>query len=280
IAKPALTAITPVSMDHQDYLGDTLAAIAGEKAGILKPAVACVCAAQEPAAQDVIAERARMIGAPLVVEGTDWTAARKGEEMTVRVRGRERILPAPALVGEFQIANAGHAVACADALADILPIGDDAIAEGLRSVSWPGRLQRLTRGPLVDMLAGEDTDWELWLDGGHNPAAGQALAKQARQWRDKSLHIVFGMLNNRNPAEFLMPFGMRVRQAVAVPIPGQPNSLSAAEAADGAARAGMPVAAAPDVATAIRALLRNHKPGRILITGSLYLAGSVLCENG
>jgi len=220
VERPALTVLTPISLDHQAFLGETIAAIAGEKAGILKPGVACVCAAQPPEALAVIEARARELGAPLYLEGRDWSVTE-----TAFVMGDKRLaMPRPALAGAHQIHNSGLAAACAV----LLGLPDQAILAGITRTEWPARLQRLTQGPLVAMLP---AGWELWLDGGHNPAAGEILADWAKTQADLPLRAVVGMLNTKDSQGFLAPLAGQVQDLRTVAIPGEPNSLSAEEVA-------------------------------------------------
>lgn len=280
IERPMLSAITPVSMDHMHYLGDTLEAIVGEKAGILKPGVSAVIGPQESPALDVIERRAGELGAPLLRHGREWTATRERDLLMFDALGAHREFPLPALIGPHQIDNAGSAIACAKALTRFA-VSDRAIAAGLQSARWPGRLQRLTRGPMVDALP---KSTELWIDGGHNASAGAALARVAETlFADRPLDLVVGMLNTKTIDGFLAPLAGRVRRLVAVAIPGETNSLPA-ETVEAAARAlGIAATSAPNLATAVEGLGKVAAPGhagRILITGSLYLIGTVLAEHG
>jgi dihydrofolate synthase/folylpolyglutamate synthase len=287
VARPLATAITQVSIDHRQYLGETLAEIAGEKAGILKPGVPCVVAAQEAAAARVIGERARAVGAPLRPEGGDWSWAEDGAAWVFASPGGRLRLPRPALAGPHQLRNAAQAIACLRHLTG-LPVSEQAIAGGLAAVEWPARLQRLRRGRLVSLLP---ADWEPWLDGGHNEGAGKALAAQAQRWRREDaergrpelpLHLVVGMLNTKDPRAFLDALAAEATSLRAVAIPGERNSLPAETVAEAARAAGIPATPAPSVADALAAIATagDGAPARALICGSLYLAGSVLRENG
>lgn len=278
VQAPALTAITPVSLDHQSYLGDTLGAIAFEKAGILKRDVVCVCAAQRAEVAAVIGSRASAMGAPLIREGQDWLVERspdggltfQSDEDTLR-------LPPPALAGAHQYNNAGLAVACIRRLKHRLTVDADSIGHGLRTVSWPARLQRLRDGRLSASLP---QGWELWLDGGHNPSAAAALAKHLAEWRDKPTRLLFGMLKTKDAPAFLAALAPVVDRAATVPIPGESGSLTAEEAAMIAEQQGIRSIAARDVSEALRSLTIASRPAaRILICGSLYLAGAVLAQN-
>jgi dihydrofolate synthase/folylpolyglutamate synthase len=280
IDRPLLCALTPVSLDHMHYLGDTLAAIAGEKAGILKPHVPAVIGPQPPEAERVIEARAAALGAPLLRHGREWRARREGEELVFEALGARRAFPLPALIGPHQIDNAGTAIACASALTRFA-VTDRAIATGLAAARWPGRLQRLTRGPL---LAALPAGWELWLDGGHNAAAGQALGRAAGSlFADRPLDLVVGMLNTKTVDGFLAPLAGAVRRLVACAIPGEANSLPAAAVEAAARGLGMATDSADDIEAALGRLARAGAagpPARVLISGSLYLIGKVLASNG
>jgi dihydrofolate synthase/folylpolyglutamate synthase len=280
IARPAATAITPVSLDHMQYLGGNLAEIAGEKAGILKPETPCVVGPQAPEALAVIEARAAELGAPLLVHGRDWTFRRQGGAGGTggfRLEGPAGAgdYPLPALPGEHQIANAATALVAAQAL-PALPLSTESLRRGLREVSWPARLQRLSEGPLAARLP---QSWELWLDGGHNAAAGVAIAEALRGWPGMPLKLIYGMLNTKAARDFLAPLAPLAQALVAVPVPGEPASLTAEAAAAHAREAGIPASAADSVTEALeRHISSGPEPARVLICGSLYLAGSVLRE--
>ncbi|MCR6629085.1 MAG: bifunctional folylpolyglutamate synthase/dihydrofolate synthase [Magnetospirillum sp.] len=277
VARPAATVITPIAMDHEAFLGDSLAAIAGEKAGILKAGCPCVVAEQLPDARAVIAARADALGIPVLWEGTDFQGRKDADGSLLFGALR---LPAPALAGDFQYRNAGLALATVERLGidGVLPrLAPDVLARGLRAIQWPARLQRLTRGPLVDMLP---AGWELWLDGGHNPHAAQAIAAHAEGWRDRPLLALFGMLANKDVDGYFTPLAGRFAALRAVAIPGEPNALSAEDAAAAARRHGCGNAyAAESIEAALRELTAHPGPARVLICGSLYLAGKVLTDN-
>jgi dihydrofolate synthase/folylpolyglutamate synthase len=276
VRRPLACVITSISLDHQQYLGDTVEKIAAEKAGIMKPGVPCLSAAQGRKAARVLAARAAELDTPLVVEGKDWFVLGHGDDILFHEGGRVRPLPRPALPGKHQVHNAGLAVACAERLAGFA-VPDAAIAAGLRGVEWPARLQRLTQGPLPALLPG---GWELWLDGGHNPGAGKVLAEHFRHWRDRPLHLVFGMLNTKDPIGYLKPLAPAVTRLRGVTIPGEAASLSAGEVALAAETVAIAAAPATGVEAAIRDLIAvDARPARILICGSLYLAGTILRDN-
>ena len=274
IARPAATVITSVSMDHMQYLGDTLEAIAREKAGILKRGVPAAIAPQDPRVGAVIARQAAETGAILYRAGQEWSFEPAGESLIYN--GRR--FPRPVLLGPHQYANAATALATASLLERArlgLGLDDSTLASGLLRAEWPARLQRLTRGPLVEALPAGS---ELWLDGGHNEDAGRAIAQQLDLWQaadPRPPHIVFGMLNTKAAQAFLAPLATRAASLQAVAIPGEANSLSAAEAATKAPG----VTPRGSLLEAIQALPRD-RPSRVLICGSLYLAGRVLAENG
>ena len=279
VERPSVTAITRISFDHMQFLGGTLAEIAGEKAGIMKPGVPCVLQAQpDPVPLSVIRARAAALGAPLEIGGEDWRVLPGADGFRFEGRRRALDLPPPSLAGAHQLANAGSAIACLDHLP--LAVPDAAVAEGMRRVEWPARLQRLTRGPLADLLP---EGWELWLDGGHNDSCGEVLAAQAASWRadGRPLSLVFGMLRTKQPADFLGPLAPHAARLAAVGIPGEENAMAAEEAAEAARSCGIAAEAAADVAAAVRALVAvSERPGRILVCGSLYLAGAILRDNG
>lgn len=286
IERPALTILTPIAMDHEQFLGPSIEAIAAEKAGILKAGVTCVCARQEPKAAAVIAARASDLGAPLIREDEEFfTRIMPSGGLSYRGPAVDWSLPAPALPGAFQYRNAALALAAIERLsrtgtpACFPGFPEGILAQGLTSVSWPARVQRLTRGPLIDALP---PGWELWLDGGHNPHAAEALAHHALGWRDRPLAAVFGMLSTKDVDGYLGRLAPCFQALRAVAIPGEAASLSAEDAARAAMRHHCPDAGpAPSVAAALADLaLRISGPARILICGSLYLAGTVLADNG
>ena len=278
IAAPAVTAITPISIDHTGFLGTTIPEIAGEKAGILKPGCPAVIAHQMEAAQGVIAARAKLLDAPLFCQDEAWAVLVTATGWRYADQNLTLDLPLPRLAGRHQIGNAGLAIACLRRLPGF-KINAKAIKRGLRSVDWPGRLQRLESGPLVDLL---DPSWELWLDGGHNPGGAAVLAEMAKTWRDRPLYLVLGMLSNRDPAEFVAPLAPYLRAVETVTIPDEPNSHTAEACATRLWAGGIAAASASSVAAAIADIRDQAKGagGRILICGSLYLAGRILAENG
>jgi dihydrofolate synthase/folylpolyglutamate synthase len=275
VRQPAVTAITPVSLDHQAFLGPTVAAIAGEKAGILKPGAPAVIGPQTDEGEAVIEARAAAIGAPLYRWQHEWRCDRSAAGMRYQGPRWALDLPLPSLLGAHQIANAGTAIACLECLPGAV-VAPAAIGAGLRRIEWPARLQRLTRGPLVEMLPG----WELWLDGGHNPAAGEVLAASIGSWRDRPLHLVVGMLNTKDAAGFLQPLAPLAASLQAVTIPGEANPLPAPAIVEAARSVGLAARAAESVEIALRGIADGGDRGRILICGSLHFAGVILREHG
>jgi dihydrofolate synthase / folylpolyglutamate synthase len=276
IARPRLTALAPISLDHQSFLGEDLAAIAFEKAGILKPGVPCIVGPQPAEALAVIEARAAQIGAPLRIHGRDWLARRSADRLLVASGERSLDLPLPALVGAHQIGNAGLAVTLALALGDLAP-RRDAIAAGLRGAQWPARLQCLAHGPLIDLLPAGSA---LWLDGGHNPGAAQALAESLQDRDPRPWHLIVGMLRTKDQRGFLAPLVPLARSIRTVPVPDEEASWDPLPGADWLR--GLGVAATPQASvTAALAALAEVEPGpvRVLICGSLYLAGHVLRDN-
>jgi dihydrofolate synthase/folylpolyglutamate synthase len=277
VARPALNVIMPVSMDHTDKLGVTLADIAREKAGILKSGVPAVISVQPQEALDVITGVAQRLRAPLSLWGEDYEAFEQRGRLVFQSAERLLDLPLPALMGHHQIANAGTAVAAALRL-DRLAIGDDAIERGLLDVTWPARMQQLNNGILSRLLLPGS---ELWLDGGHNVAGGQAVAQTLAELEErapKPVALVLGMMSQKDALGFLEHFRGLVRRVVTVPIPGGPEAAyEPGDLAAIAASIGFDAEPASDVETAIRRLQEvEEEPLRILICGSLYLAGHVL----
>lgn len=270
VDKPDLTVITPISIDHTQFLGDTLPLIAGEKAGILKRGVPCVVGPQPDEALEVIEARAARLGAPLWVYGQHWHVGTEHGRLVYQDETGLLDLPLPQLRGPHQIINAGTAIA---ALRQI-QAGDPEAA--LRDAQWPARMQRLRQGPLADMTS----QGELWLDGGHNVAAGAALAAVLQELPKRPLHVICGMLNTKDVVGFLSHLAPHATSFHAVDIPGEANTLSAQETLDAATRAGVSQAqGAADLQSALAAITAQDPIARVLICGSLYLAGQVLRDN-
>jgi len=280
--KPLLTVLTPVSIDHTQFLGETLQEIAFEKAGILKPGVPAVVGEQKPEALAVLEERASEILAPLSIAGRDWRMVPSVQGFVFEDSDSNTHYPEPGLIGDFQKQNAALAVAAMKAAGRAdkhFNLEDSALSQGVANASWAARLQRLKTGALVDLLPTDGT-WELWLDGGHNPAAGEALSRQLNNWTDKPLTIIFGMMNTKAATDYLRQIAGAADLLYSLAIPGEANSLSAEEASEAAAAAGFQATPCGSLHDALSKVAANSRPGRILICGSLYLAGHVLAENG
>ena len=276
VARPVLTAITPVSMDHMHYLGDSLDKIAFEKAGIIKSTVPCISAAQSSDPVRVIAQQAKKMDAPLVLGGRDWNLSVHAEGFEFTDGSGTLALPLPGLEGRHQIDNAALAVACLRRL-PMLEVDDAAMARGVQSVRWPARLHHIDTGALASRLP---EGWELWLDGGHNPAAAAAVEEFIRRWDDRPLYVIVGMLSNRDPVEFLRPLSSHVDGLHTVTIPGVDSTAAADDVAAAARSIGISAEPAAGIAEAIEAVAGTSRGrARILICGSLYLAGHVLALN-
>ena len=283
VIEPALAAITPIGYDHTGFLGDKLEGIAGEKAGILKRAVPAVIGRQRDVSAGVIETEASGLAVPLFRLGREWQVAPTASGFRYESDTTTLDLPAPALAGVHQIDNAATAVACVERLrAARFAIDDRAVVKGLATVDWPARLQKLTHGPLVEALP---AGCELWLDGGHNEDCGLVLARMAADWAKEPaplpLYLVFGMLTTKDASGFLRPLARHARAARAVPFPEGHSAYTPREACAKAADVGLDCAPANDIGAALEDLLATQPaPMRILICGSLYLAGAVLERNG
>jgi dihydrofolate synthase/folylpolyglutamate synthase len=263
IGPPAAGAITSISMDHLEWLGDTLTAIAREKAGIAKPGTPIATDAQPREVLEVLDCVVRQAGGRLLARGRDWSITPEGVGLRYQDATGAVTLPLPSLPGPHQLGNAGLAIAALRAAGAVFE------PAGLAHAQWPARLQRL-HGRLARLLP---EGWELWLDGGHNAGAGEALAAHAAAWRDRPLHIVVGMKQSKDAEGFLHPLLAEARTIWAVAEPAQylAQPIAAIIAASGGrARSG------PTVAEALHQLAAAEPPGRVLICGSLYLAGEVL----
>ena len=269
---PALTIITPVSIDHQQYLGDTLPEIAGEKAGIIKRGVPVIVGPQEPDGLAVIEARAARMGAPVLAYGQQWMVSEDRGRLIFQDDNGLLDLSLPNLPGPHQIQNAGAAIAALRYLGR-----DEAACEtAVTRAEWPARMQRLRVGPLVDLAA----EVELWLDGGHNPAGAVAVAATLARMPPRETHLICGMLNTKDVRGYMVPLASQVTRLHAVSIPGEANTLPADATCLAAKSAGIPAITAASVAEALAAIVAKAPQARVLICGSLYLAGSVLRENG
>jgi dihydrofolate synthase/folylpolyglutamate synthase len=281
VDKPAATVITPISIDHVDFLGDTIALIAAEKAGILRAGVPGIVSMQATDAMNVIERAAAKARAPLLIAGEDWTVGEENGRLVYQDDDGLLDLPAPRLPGRHQFENAGAAIATLRALKD-WKIPNEAYEKGLTAAEWPARMQRLPAGKLAQLAP---RDAEIWLDGGHNAAAGRIIAATLADLEERvsrPLILIVGMLATKDVDGFLQHFSGLARRLIAVTIPGQEKAVPAAEIAEAARRTGIAAEAKGSLAEALDrvAQLNTTPPPRILITGSLYLAGDVLAQNG
>lgn len=270
VSTAAATAIASISMDHMDFLGDTLEKIAFEKAGIIRSGIPCVTGRQPAAAFGVISACAAALGTTLLARDGEWSIEPTATGHLFKDAKGALPLPPLGLRGAHQPDNAGIAVAAMRAWNPIW-LTDAALQRGVAAAEWPARLQRLG-GTLAP-----PEPWELWLDGGHNAGAGAALAASLAEWRDKPVHLVVGMKQGKTAAGFLAPLLPLAASVAAVREPGQHLAMSVEDivaASGGVARPG------PDVRAAIARIVAEEKPGRILVCGSLYLAGEVLKLDG
>ncbi len=290
IERPLVTVVAPVSLDHAEFLGDTVGKIAAEKAGIFKPEVPAIVAAQPREALAAIERQAARVGAPIRIAGEDWTATEERGRLVYQDDAGLIDLPAPKLYGRHQFENAGLAIAAlrAGALraaalgtAGTLALPPSAF-EGVAKAEWPARMQRLPGGKLAALVS---QGGELWLDGGHNPDGGRVIASALADLEERvsrPLVLIVGMLSNKDAEGFLKNFTGLARRIVTVPIPQQENSFSAAALAAAARAIGLPAQEGPDLETALAAIghFDLDQPPRIVIIGSLYLAGAALALNG
>jgi dihydrofolate synthase/folylpolyglutamate synthase len=280
VEKPLAAVISSVSYDHADFLGEDLPGIAAEKAGILKPKTPGVVGPQDQHALDMIAVEAGKVGAALFSHGVDYMAFAERGRLVYQDEDGLLDLPLPRLAGAHQIDNAGLAVATLRRAGIALP--PQAVETALVSAEWPARMQRLRAGPLVE-LAPQNS--EVWLDGGHNPSAGAAIATAFAELEERDprpLVLIAGMLTTKDPAGFFRPFAGLARHVMTVPVPDSAAGFDPERLAEIAMAADVPARAFADVRAALKALAAgpHAAPPRILVCGSLYLAGSVLRENG
>ncbi len=283
IEHPRIAVITPIGLDHAEFLGTDIGGIAAEKAGIIKRGSPVIVGPQEDIPREVIVSRADALGAPVLVFGQDFSAHQEHGRMVYQDLNGLLDLPLPRLVGRHQIENAATAIA---ALRQSEWVSDAAIEKGLRTVEWPARMQRLTFGPLIDIAP---KGAEVWLDGGHNPHGAAAIARamaDLEERAEKPLYLISGMLANKDSVGFFSAFRGLARYVVTVAIPGEDNTLGPGALYDRARCAGLeasPGESVEDAMLQVAAMSRmddEDDPPRILICGSLYLAGSILAENG
>ena len=274
VARPALTVITPIDFDHMEFLGSSIAAIAAEKAGILKAGVACISARQLPEAAEVLATGAKRVDAPLLMQGEAWDYHADVGGIDVWCGEARWRVPLPSLPGAHQLQNAALASVVARQCA-VLPVTDEALALGVSRARWAGRLQRLQHGPLVEAWGERG---RVMLDGAHNPSGARALAVWIESG-GQPVTMVCGMMRRKDAAAFFAPFAGMVRRLVTVPVPGE-ECYDPAELAEAARQAGVaPVQAAADIA-ALADCLASDTQGTLLLTGSLFLVGHLLKTHG
>ncbi len=272
IAKPALTIITKIDLDHQQFLGETIPEIAFQKAGIIKQGVPVVVGPQHEDALEVIEKEAMRYSAPTLVYGQHWHIGEENGRMVYQDERGLLDLPMPNLRGAHQIGNAGMAIAALRHLGF-----DEAACEGaVTQAFWPARMQRLRKGVLVERAP----DAELWLDGGHNPAAGKALANTLAAMPKRATHLICGMLSTKDVVGYLRPLAGQALSLHAVAIPGEAATLPAEVTAEAAQEVGLEAHVAASLDDAMADIVAHDPKARILICGSLYLAGAVLRENG
>lgn len=282
---PRACVITPVSFDHKEFLGDTVAAIAGEKAGIIKPGVPCIVGPQRLEALDVIEAKAASVNAPLKIFGEHWSVNQRRDK-SFHYYEREAGLPLQegrgldirldylSLKGIYQYYNAGAAIAVANELEEF-GVGEAHILKGIHTAHWPARMQPLKAGPLLKRLGAPD---ELWLDGGHNEEGGAILARQASEWKDAPCYAIVGMIGSKDAKAFFSAWQGCFTGVYTVTIPGEPNARPAEELAADARAQGVDAVAAGSLETAVDAIHAAHgdRKVRVIVCGSLYLAGHVL----
>jgi dihydrofolate synthase/folylpolyglutamate synthase len=274
VVTPRACAITPISLDHQDFLGDTVLPIAEEKAGIMKTGVSCIIAPQENEVAAHLEALAAKRGTPLICAGQDFTHATENERLLIHHETGLLDLPLPNLTGAHQLINAATAVA----LARELGVSQAAMAKGLETAKWPARLQKLSHGPLVEKAKAALPQATLWLDGGHNEAAAKALAAWAKPQAPRPLHIILALLNTKAQDAYMAALAETGAQIYCVPIEDNPNTIAPDELAATARAHGLHASAHATIEKALEPISTPN--ALILIAGSLYLAGAVLRDNG
>lgn len=271
IDTPRLTIITTVDLDHQQFLGDTVGAIAYQKAGIIKRGVPVIIGPQRDEGLAVIEAEAEKFGAPIIAFSQQWHAHEENGRLIYQDETGLLDLPLPNLRGPHQIGNAGMAIAALRHL----QFGENAANGAVTEAFWPARMQKLKKGPLLDAAPGA----EIWLDGGHNPAAGAALSETLDRLPKRPTHMICGMLSTKDVEGYLAKIATHAKTLHAVAIPGETATLPAAETAKAAKTVGITAFEAASVEHALAAIIRDTPDARVLICGSLYLAGAVLREN-
>ena len=271
IEDPKITVITPISIDHQQYLGNTLSEIAFEKAGILKRNCFANIGPQEDEALNVIEARALEVGATCKIYGQHWHVWEENGRLIFQDENGLLDLPLPKLIGAHQVQNAGIA------LATLRYLGKDSSSYdgAMLNADWPARMQKLKNGPLITLAP----DAEIWLDGGHNKAAGHALSEAISRLQSRKLFLIVGMLNTKDVMGYMQPLLNKSSDLYGVSIPGEAATMSAQETVDIAKDVGFKAIVSENVESAIKDIVKYNHNARILICGSLYLAGNILKEN-
>ncbi|MDC1289414.1 bifunctional folylpolyglutamate synthase/dihydrofolate synthase [Amylibacter sp.] len=271
IEEPKITVITPISIDHQQYLGNTLSEIAFEKAGILKRNCFAIIGPQEDEALNVIEARALEVGATCKIYGQHWHVWEENGRLIFQDENGLLDLPLPKLIGAHQVQNAGIA------LATLRYLGKDSSSYdgAMLNADWPARMQKLKNGPLITLAP----DAEIWLDGGHNKAAGHALSEAISRLQSRKLFLIVGMLNTKDVMGYMQPLLNKSSDLYGVSIPGEAATMSAQETVDIAKDVGFKAIVSENVESAIKDIVKYNHNARILICGSLYLAGNILKEN-
>jgi len=279
IENPKACVITPVALDHQAYLGETIAEIAGEKAGIIKPGAAVIVGPQEDEARDIIETKAAEFGIEPVISGQDFEGYSQSGRFVYQDGEGLLDLPMPNLIGEHQASNAATAIAVIRSL-DI-PVTHEQYELAMTNVSWPGRMQRLRHGPVVEAL-GSAT--QVWVDGGHNPSAGEVIARELmRQNRQVKLptFMICAMLTTKEPSGYFEAFTGLLEEVITIPVASSDAGFDPVDLASHASGAGLNATAMNSLDEAISALAKNAalRECRVILAGTLYLAGDVLAKN-
>ena len=272
VDKPALTIITPVSFDHPQFLGNTVAEIAAEKAGILKRQIPAIVTRQSEDAAEVIEARIDTLGCPALIQGQHWDAFEERGRLIYQDERGLLDLPPPALMGAHQFQNAGTAITALRHLG----LSETACEAASTNVTWPARMQKLTSGPLLDLAPKA----EFWLDGGHNAACAETLAETLHRLPNRATHLICGLMNTKDVAGYMAPIAPHAASLHAVSIPGEVNTLPAPDTAKAASAAGIDAKTAENAKEAVSNIIAQDPNARILICGSLYLAGDILKSHG
>lgn len=274
IEHPAATILTPISYDHQDYLGKTLPKIAGEKAGIIKKNVPVISARQAPEVQTVFKKQAQAKNAPFFIEGQDWDICPQENQLTFTWKTGEkktRALPLPPLSGIHQYQNLGVALGALHQLASLFKISEEDWAQGIQKTLWPGRLENLKKSPRLESLPPGS---ELWFDGGHNEGAAQAIANFTKNWNPKAT-LIWGMLASKDARKFISPFKDCVEEVLSIPLPEEHQSHDPKALGEFAQEIGISATPCESLDHAFKVLSKSPHPRKILVCGSLYLAGDL-----